>query len=367
MPNGGTITGYLFADFSFSDDGGELTPDQNGPIDFPTGSSPTAEIANGAQTIDINVLDDDDEFDDGFQDDPNGEALNQTLRDPINTTDAQGNPVTVPAGAVLEVEFTLTVVPEGGGASIDLLFVAAGPGENKGDIIMVVSTAPLQPGVVYNIVGDQDGGGTPYGEIVCFARSTRILTPTGYVPVETLTIGDLVETVDHGAQPIVWSANRAVLFPSVQDAPIVVRAGAFGPGRPFADLWVSPQHGLVWNGACNSMLFDTATVLSSAKNFVNGTTIWQARDSKVIEYFHFMLNRHQIVLANGMETESFYPGRMARRALSPAAHAALVALHPTLADPEAPSPFAHARLRVKGHELQVARAAHHPAKRQDVA
>ncbi|MEL7262678.1 MAG: hypothetical protein AAGK69_14940 [Pseudomonadota bacterium] len=113
MPNGGSITGFLFQDFTFINDNGLLNPSQNGPFSLPDNAQAT--LAAAASTIDINVDDDDMEFDDGFQDDPSGTPLNQILRDDIETTNAEGDPVEVDAGAVLEVEFTLTATPVGGG------------------------------------------------------------------------------------------------------------------------------------------------------------------------------------------------------------------------------------------------------------
>lgn len=355
MPNGGSITGYLFADFSFVNDNGQLTPGQNGPFSLPSDAQGT--LAGGATTIDINVLDDDEEFDDGFQDDPNGTPLNQILRDDIQTTDASGNVVSLGAGAVLEVEFTLTATPVGGGAPIDLLFVAAGPGENQGDLTLVVSTAPLDPGTTYSIAFKNDGGGTPYGELVCFARGTLIRTPGGDIPVEDLCVGDRVVTFDHGAQPIVWRSSRAVLFPSDDDAPIQIAAHAFGPDQPYTDTRVSPRHCLLRRDPTYRLLFDTPEVLMAARDCVDGNLVTRNTAPKAIEYHHVMCPGHEIIWANGMPSESFYPGKVARRSLDPIARAQLVALHPSLSDPEAPPPFDRCRLRVRGHAQRAARGA----------
>lgn len=351
MPNGGSVTGYLFADFSFANDNNQLVPGQNGPFSLPGNAQTTLQV--GAETIDINVLDDDNEFDDGFQDDPGGTPLNQILRDDINTVDASGNAVTVAAGAVLEVEFTLrATAPDG--TTIDLLFVAAGPGENQGDLTMVVSTAPLVPGVTYDISFLNDGGGTPYGELVCFARGTLIRTARGDVPVETLQVGDTVITADHGSEPIVWVAHRAVLFPRDEDQPVCIAAHTFGPDLPYADTRVSPRHCIVRRDASNRMLFDADEVLMAASACVDGNQITKGTGAQAIEYHHFMLDGHAIVWANGMLTESFYPGKVARSALDPMAHARLIALHPELSDPEAEAPFPRARLKVRGYEQAVA-------------
>ena len=262
MPNGGSITGYLFEDFTFVNDNGQLNPSQNGPFSLPSNAQGT--LAFGAETIDINVLDDDDEFDDGFQDDPAGTGLNQILRDDISAQTAGGDPVFVGEGAVLEVEFTLTATPVGGGDPIDLLFVAAGPGENQGDLTLVVSTAPLVPGTTYNLSFKNDGGGTPYGEIICFARGTLIRTPQGDMPVETLEVGDRVVTLDDGAQPILWRSHRLVLFPRGDDCPVRIDTDHFGPGHPYAPTVLSPRHCVLSRAAAHRLLFDQAEVLVAA-------------------------------------------------------------------------------------------------------
>ncbi|MBY5931630.1 Hint domain-containing protein [Tateyamaria omphalii] len=355
MPNGGSITGFLFQDFTFVNDNGQLNPGQNGPFSLPGNAQAT--LAGGASTIDINVLDDDMEFDDGFQDDPNGTPLNQILRDDINTTDAAGNPVQIAAGAVLEVEFTLTATPVGGGAPIDLLFVAAGPGENQGDLTLVVSTAPLVPGTTYDISFKNDGGGTPYGEIVCFARGTLIRTPAGDVPVETLGVGDRILTLDEGAQRITWAAQRMILFPQGDDLPVWVAPHTFGTDKPYAPTGLSPRHCVLQRNAAFRMMFDSAEVLVAARDCVDGDGITQGLEGKAIEYFHFMVDGHALVWANGMLTETFYPGPVARQSLDPIAHARLVALYPSLSDPAAPAPFPRARQRVRGYELRATTAA----------
>lgn len=350
MPIGGSITGYLFADFTFTNDGGAINPSQNGPFTLPSDAQGT--LAIGASPVDINVLDDDDEFDDGFQDDPVSVGLNQTLRDDINATDATGNPVTVTAGAVLEVEFTLTATPVGGGTPIDLLFVAAGPGENQGDIILVVSTETLDPNTLYDIVFKNDGGGTQYGELVCFVRGTLIRTPNGDIPVEQLAVGDRIMTLDIGMQSITWVAKRTVLFPRGDDRPIWVAQDTFGPAQPYAETGFSPRHCLFRRDEYYQMMFDSSEVLMAAGDCADGTNIVQDTTNKPVEYFHFMLETHGLVWANGMLTESFYPGLVARQSLDPMAHARLVALYPELADPAAPAPFPRVRPRLRGYELQ---------------
>ncbi len=87
---------------------------------------------------------------------------------------------------------------------------------------------------------------------ICFCAGTLIATPNGLTPIEDLSIGDMILTLDHGPQPIRWigrsdvSVAQTVINPSI--LPVQVAAGAMGNGLPRRDLWLSPQHRvMVWS------------------------------------------------------------------------------------------------------------------------
>jgi hypothetical protein len=131
----------------------------------------------------------------------------------------------------------------------------------------------------------------------CFHAGTRIATPAGGVAVETLRVGDLVSTASGGVRPIVWVGSRRVCCtrhprPDLVH-PVRVAAGAFGPRLPTRDLLLSPDHAVFADG-----------VLIPVKRLVNGATV--AVDPRAsVEYFHIELDRHDIVLAEGLPTESY--------------------------------------------------------------
>ena len=349
MPNGGFISAYLFADFSFENDNNQLVPSQNGPFSLPSNAQAT--LASGAEKVELCVIDDDPEFEDGFQDDT--DPIDQNLFKDEIAIDAAGNTITLEGGDVLEVEFTLRATPVGGGSSIDLLFVAVGPGETQRDLQLVVATALLTPGQTYDITFLNDGGGTPYADIPCFVRGTHITTPEGERRVEELRVGDMVLTASGKARKITWLGHRAMLLPSEANKPVRISAGALGFGLPKRDLWVSPQHGMMLSDYQFDMYFQSMEVLVRAGHLTNRPGIDRC-DVPVVEYFHIMLEDHDIILAEGTATETFLPGPDSRAGLESTAVAALCVLHPELANPRAPSPFKPARPYLRAYEARLA-------------
>ncbi len=151
--------------------------------------------------------------------------------------------------------------------------------------------------------GDTDVGFVTVDFVPCFVAGTRIDTPDGPRPVQSLRPGDLVDTRDHGPQPVRWIGRR--LVPASGDlAPIRISAGALGD---HGALMVSPQHRILVQDVLAHLMFETPEVLAAAKHLVNGGSIRQV-DGGMVEYVHILFDRHEIVRANGLLSESFLPG-----------------------------------------------------------
>ena len=156
---------------------------------------------------------------------------------------------------------------------------------------------------------------------VCFCRGTLIETAQGPVAVENLTPGMLVRTRDNGMQPIAWVGHK----PSM-GRPVRIRAGALGNTR---DLLVSPRHRMVLSGWQLELLFDHSHALITALELVNDTSIVQDPLGPV-DYYHVMFDAHEIIYAEGAETESFHPDQPSMGAMDAAARAEIFALFPEL-------------------------------------
>lgn len=138
------------------------------------------------------------------------------------------------------------------------------------------------------------------GETVhCFAAGTLIATPEGEVAVEKLQIGDNILTASGETVSVKWLGRHTVSNASAASnrQPVCIRAGALGYGKPHQDLVVTAGHGLV---------VDDLVINASA--LVNGNTIdympWSELD-ELTTYYHIETDNHEVIIANGIEAETY--------------------------------------------------------------
>lgn len=201
---------------------------------------------------------------------------------------------------------------------------------------------------ISNGVGGTDVGMVTLNIVHCFVAGCRILTPCGLVPVEEIQPGDLVMTRDEGARPVRWIGRRRVAAAG-DFAPIAFAAGALGDHGALA---LSPEHRVLLTGARAEILFGEDEVLVAAKHLVNDHSI-RRKPGGEVEYLHLMFDRHQVIWAEGLPSESFYPGATSLAALETGARAELAALFPEI-DPETGVGYGPTARRVlRGFEAEV--------------
>ncbi|WP_158241860.1 Hint domain-containing protein [Tabrizicola sp. TH137] len=163
--------------------------------------------------------------------------------------------------------------------------------------------------------------------VPCFGTGTLILTERGEVPVEAIRAGDLVMTLDHGLQPVIWAGgrhlDRAALAAEPLLRPVLIRDGALGNR---GDVLVSPNHAVLAE-------VDGQEMLVRAKHLAEtGDARFRiAKGRREVGYHHLLLERHGIVFAQGMATETMYPGPIAVAALGAEVAAEIAAAFPLLA------------------------------------
>ncbi len=136
-------------------------------------------------------------------------------------------------------------------------------------------------------------------EFVCFAAESRIATPDGARRVGDIRAGDLVVTLDNGVQPVRWAGRRRVVGTGL-NAPVEIATGALGNTAP---LRLSPQHLVLWRSAMAELLFAADEVLVPIRALIDGRVV-QQRPCAQIEYAHLLLDRHELLLAEGTPCES---------------------------------------------------------------
>jgi hypothetical protein len=84
-------------------------------------------------------------------------------------------------------------------------------------------------------------------------------------------------------------------------APVCIEADAIAPGKPRRDLWVTPDHAVHCGGS-----------LIPVKLLVNGRSIRQV-SAPSFRIHHLELDRHDLILAEGLEVESYLDVGRGRR------------------------------------------------------
>jgi hypothetical protein len=196
---------------------------------------------------------------------------------------------------------------------------------DAGDVQIFFS--PSLDGTAANMTAIQNGalriGGLdldPPPGPVCLCAGTLVLTSSGNRLVELLRTGDLVLNDRGEAKQIAWighsKLSRADLIRNAQLRPVRIAAGVFGVGCPAQDLDVSPQHRIVIEGALPDLLFAQERVLVPAKYLI-GTLAEQVEPVADVQYYHILLEDHELLVTNGLVTESFQPARRMIEVMSP--------------------------------------------------
>ncbi|WP_370212040.1 Hint domain-containing protein [Roseovarius sp.] len=201
---------------------------------------------------------------------------------------------------------------------------------------------------VANGSGNTDTGFVLVDSVPCFVTGTRILTPDGEVPIETLRAGDLVITRDRGPQPIRWIGQRRVEAKG-NFAPIHIAENALGKHRA---IRLSPLHRVLIRDARAELYFGEAEVLVAARDLVNDHSI-RPVEGGMVEYVHMLFDQHEVVYSEGLQTESFLPGPQFARSFEAEIVSEICVLFPEI-DPATGAGYgAAARTTLKSYEARV--------------
>ncbi|MHA6326922.1 Hint domain-containing protein [Roseivivax sp. CAU 1753] len=188
-----------------------------------------------------------------------------------------------------------------------------------------------------------DGGSSYYaqsspnkGTVPCYATGTLIDTPDGPRAVETLQVGDLVVTLDHGPQPIRWirSSDHALHEVGNDAKPVLFGAGALGHGLPAQGLIVSPQHRILVGGHGQLDGWFKSERFAPAKSLTALPGVRHMKGKQTITWIHFACDRHEVVTANGCLSESLLLGPMVAKGLTAKERVALSNIYGATLSPD---------------------------------
>ncbi len=334
------------------------------------GASSLGNLFNGTFTISgtpdvASFTDDDPNFDDFFGNggqtqDP---GLNQFL-DSNLTVD--GTLVGVPGDGIYNAAEG-TIVNNTTGETGRILYVTINGG-TVNEFVGVATTIPIRPGDNVSTSNLSPRATEPISEIIaCFTPGTLIRTNMGPMPVECLSPGDLVMTVDDGLQPLRWKGRRFVsggrLLQEPGLRPIHIAAGSLGDNLPERDLTVSPQHRMLVDGPDVELYFgfEEALVPAGSLTMLDGVT--QITPDHGVDYIHLLFDRHQLLYCEGARTESFHPFALSKTDPdSDAVAEELFTLFPDLRDnPESYGGTARPSLRMQEAKLLLSMKDGHDA------
>lgn len=195
--------------------------------------------------------------------------------------------------------------------------------EINGVVVAIVVEDPLVQGVSYPVtIGQNVGNGfqTPKDDtrqfytnqenVSYFGPGTHLMTPEGEVPVDWIAKGDRLLTRDSGAQPVLWVGRCHISAETARADtalwPFQIEAGALGTGHPAHPTMLSPQHRVLLSGCDIELHTGTDEALAPVKHLEDSglfTPLWPERD---LVYTYVLLERHEVIMANGMWVESLF-------------------------------------------------------------
>lgn len=261
-----------------------------------------------------------------LKNDTSGDPMSVQITHVNGVAISVGTPVTLAGGesVLLNANGTLTITTLAGTTSTIFSYTITDSTGSSDTAFATLTTAP------------------------CFVKGTLIDTPNGKVKIEDLSAGDLVLTRDNGAQPLRW-IGQTTTKASGKHAPIRFAAGALGNHD---EIELSPNHRVLVADFRAELFFGEAEVLVKAKDLVNDLTVRPREDGQDVVYFHLLFDQHEIIVGNGLESESYHPGKETIDSFDAEVRAEIFDLMPQLANKiDAYGPTA--RTVLKSYESKV--------------
>ena len=192
--------------------------------------------------------------------------------------------------------------------------------------------------------------------IACFTPGTKIATIKGETLVENLVAGDKVITRDNGIQDLRWIGQKKIdwriMTANPHLKPVLVRQGSLGHDLPERDLMLSPNHRVLVGNDRTALEFNASEVLVAAKHLIGGNSV-RSIDSIGTTYIHFMFDRHEVVLSDGIWSESFQPTDNSLKGFGNSQRAEIFEIFPDLQSAQGRAAYGSARKSLTKEEAAL--------------
>jgi hypothetical protein len=157
-----------------------------------------------------------------------------------------------------------------------------------------------------------------------------VLTADGELPVEWLSVGDMLVTRDNGAQPVLAIVRQRGLTAcgTVLPDPVVLFPGdCVTTVKPWEKLRLAPGHRVLLRTSLVQQTFGLDEALARPGDLTRRRAPRPDPAMGPLTYFHLIMPRHELIMAGGLWLESTCPDMVRRlgKEVPPAAAQGLLA------------------------------------------
>ena len=164
-------------------------------------------------------------------------------------------------------------------------------------------------------------GNLEVSDILCFAKGTMILTVLGERSVEGLKTGDRLVTRNGQLTTIRWTSHThhsaEALSQNPNFRPYKIAKNTFADGVPHRDLLVTKQHRVLLNSIVAKRMTGQSEVLVPTHILSDRGYSSQQTPQDGISYYHILTDRHDVIWANGLPSETLYIGSQLIKIIGP--------------------------------------------------
>jgi hypothetical protein len=184
-------------------------------------------------------------------------------------------------------------------------------------------------------------------------HGSLVQTTMGFVAVEDLQPGDMVNTSTGEAAELVW-IGTATFSPADagKRTPLIrIMPDALGQSRPERSLTVGPGARILHTPVSLRGIADGRQLLTPAAKLVDGVNVIEISPPTPTRMFHICLSRHAVINVDGIEMETYHPGASAPRDVSHALRDRFISLFPRMSQLSDFGPLAHPRAPEQEQEI----------------